>query len=346
MRVIWLDPQQASIAVQQAVEGSKRTIQQVREVADPRLIAAGLVGLTAGEIAGGAVGGLMGVVVAGPVGAAVGAQVGAFTVSMVGLKLGTEAVEYHLRAKRNGPDMKNDGPLQVKIGQFLRIKSGERLGEFAGLVSGAAVGIVVAGPIGGLVCATIGEAVGGQLGEDASRSKPIADRSQGSGSPASITRWIDNLGRTTAGEGAVVLAGGTVGSLFGPSGRALGQRLGIIVGKRVRWQRSTPSGDGTHSDGETLDPRHNQGPANEALPASRSGEPAGEIPLTNRQIEVLALYSMGLTPDEIAAELSVRPATVKHHLRTICTKLGIQNIQEASDVTVMLMPVSSTNSTL
>jgi DNA-binding CsgD family transcriptional regulator len=340
-----LDPRNAILAAQGAAGGARKTLKHIREVADPRTIAAGFVGLTAGEIVGGAVGGVVGVVVAGPAGAAVGAPIGAFTAGMVGLKLGTETMDYRLQAKRGDLRTDKERPHQVEVGKFLRTKSGERVGEFAGLTSGAAVGLVVAGPVGGLVGAVIGEAIGGQLGEDIARRKSaLPGDASSSQSPAAITRWIENLGKTTAGEGAVVLAGGTVGSLFGPSGRAVGQRLGIIVGKRVRWQDIATSDGGADDEGQT--------PASlvvRELPDTGSGttkrnELAANTQLTTREFEVLTLYSVGLTEEQIAVQLSVRPATVERHLRRICQKLGVEDAQEAADRSVIFVPVPDSES--
>ncbi|NJN81590.1 MAG: hypothetical protein HC802_04415 [Caldilineaceae bacterium] len=196
----FVGPRQALTAVQQAAEGSKRTLQQIREVSDPRLIAAGFVGLAAGEVVGGAVGGLVGIVVAGPAGAVVGGQVGAFTVGMVGLKLGTEAMHNRLQAGKTKPGSQPEKGKPLSLASFLGKKTGERAGEIAGLTSGAALGMVVAGPAGGLVGAIIGEAVGGQLGEDVTRARATSDGKLRFASQTSISRWLDNLGKNTVGE--------------------------------------------------------------------------------------------------------------------------------------------------
>ena len=61
-------------------------LKQARATVNPREIAGGFAGLTAGEVVGGVVGGVAGTLVGGPAGGIVGAEVGAFTAS--GMKLG------------------------------------------------------------------------------------------------------------------------------------------------------------------------------------------------------------------------------------------------------------------
>lgn len=55
-------------------------------------------------------------------------------------------------------------------------------------------------------------------------------------------------------------------------------------------------------------------------------EPAPALePLTTREEEVLAVVARGLSNSEIAAELHVSLSTVKTHLTSLMTKLGVRN---------------------
>ncbi len=52
-------------------------------------------------------------------------------------------------------------------------------------------------------------------------------------------------------------------------------------------------------------------------------------PLTEREIEVLALLTRGLANKQIASELNITEHTVKFHIRSILAKLGASNRTEA-----------------
>ena len=93
-----------------AATDAKGTLRHIRKAIDPREVAAGYAGLTAGEMVGGAVGGVAGAAVGGPAGAVVGAEVGAFTVGMLGLKLGMDAVGDYLKPKDDDMALKQDAP--------------------------------------------------------------------------------------------------------------------------------------------------------------------------------------------------------------------------------------------
>ena len=51
--------------------------------------------------------------------------------------------------------------------------------------------------------------------------------------------------------------------------------------------------------------------------------------LTRREAQVLEALARGLTNNEIAAELSITPGTVKDHLSAIYRKLGVANRTQA-----------------
>ena len=54
--------------------------------------------------------------------------------------------------------------------------------------------------------------------------------------------------------------------------------------------------------------------------------------LTSRETEVLQLISQGLQDKEIAKMLSIAPATVKNHVKSILGKLGVKNRTQAAKV--------------
>jgi DNA-binding NarL/FixJ family response regulator len=55
-------------------------------------------------------------------------------------------------------------------------------------------------------------------------------------------------------------------------------------------------------------------------------------PLTEREYEVLELLAQGLRNEEIAAKLVISLNTVKFHVRTIYSRLGVRNRVEASQI--------------
>jgi PAS domain S-box-containing protein len=57
-------------------------------------------------------------------------------------------------------------------------------------------------------------------------------------------------------------------------------------------------------------------------PLSPSSQPAGELPLTKREREVVTLIALGQDTTEIARELHISPETVRTHVRNAMSKLG------------------------
>ena len=89
-QAVAFDRQNAKAKGKQLVVDARVLLKQARATVDPREIAGGFAGLTAGEVVGGAVGGVAGTLVGGPAGGIVGAEVGAFTAGMLGMKLGAD----------------------------------------------------------------------------------------------------------------------------------------------------------------------------------------------------------------------------------------------------------------
>ena len=62
-----------------------------------------------------------------------------------------------------------------------------------------------------------------------------------------------------------------------------------------------------------------------------SGHPKGERePLSDRELEVLRLLAQGLDNGDIAERLFISPTTVKRHVSTIFSKLGVGNRVQAA----------------
>ncbi len=53
-------------------------------------------------------------------------------------------------------------------------------------------------------------------------------------------------------------------------------------------------------------------------------------PLSERELEVLRLVTVGMSNREIAAELVISPGTAKTHVHHLCGKLGVRNRTEAA----------------
>jgi NarL family two-component system response regulator LiaR len=79
-----------------------------------------------------------------------------------------------------------------------------------------------------------------------------------------------------------------------------------------------------HAGRSTLSPE-----AAQALVHATSQPPAPGIHLTERELEVLSLMVEGLNNTQIAARLTVSPSTVKSHVSSILSKLGVASRTEA-----------------
>lgn len=234
----------------QATTSARGALKQIGKAVDPREVAGGFAGLTAGEVAGGAVGGTAGAVVGGPPGAVLGAEIGAFTAGMLGMKLGMEAVEDMVEASEARREAQQAEPPEppepapANRGKVLGSKVVARTGEIVGLASGATIGLVVAGPAGGLIGAVVGESVGGRVKDGLAKVRSEKDVPEQIDAPEkveapkvqeSVTQRLDRFGRNTVGEATTVLVTGSVGAFFGATGLTVGHGIGRVVSKRVAW---------------------------------------------------------------------------------------------------------------
>ena len=67
----------------------------------------------------------------------------------------------------------------------------------------------------------------------------------------------------------------------------------------------------------------------EAFPAPAPKTPLPAAPLSEREVQILRLLSLGLTSSTVADQLYISLATVKTHIRHIFDKLGVENRVEA-----------------
>lgn len=84
-----------------------------------------------------------------------------------------------------------------------------------------------------------------------------------------------------------------------------------------------------HAGRPTLAPE-----ATQALIHAAAKPPEPHFDLTPRELEVLALVVQGLNNGEIAAELVVSQSTVKFHVSSILSKLGVSSRTEATALAV------------
>ena len=81
----------------------------------------------------------------------------------------------------------------------------------------------------------LGETLGGRVGANVAKLPAENDVSSLPKPGERASQWLDRFGKKTAGEATTVLVAGSVGSLFGPSGIKVGQRVGRVVGQRIEW---------------------------------------------------------------------------------------------------------------
>jgi two-component system, NarL family, response regulator LiaR len=86
-----------------------------------------------------------------------------------------------------------------------------------------------------------------------------------------------------------------------------------------------------HAGRPTLAPE-----ATQALIQAATKPPAPEVALTPRELAVLTLVVQGLPNRAIAAQLAINPSTVKFHISSIFSKLGVASRTEAATCAMQL----------
>jgi len=84
-----------------------------------------------------------------------------------------------------------------------------------------------------------------------------------------------------------------------------------------------------HAGRPTLAPE-----ATQALIHAATRQPTPQYDLTPRELEVLALVAQGLNNGEIADELVISQSTVKFHVSSILSKMGVSSRTEAATLAV------------
>ena len=62
--------------------------------------------------------------------------------------------------------------------------------------------------------------------------------------------------------------------------------------------------------------------------------PAAELPLTNREKEIMTLLAQGQTNKQISQNLMLSPSTVRNHISSIFAKLKITNRSQATAIAI------------
>jgi DNA-binding NarL/FixJ family response regulator len=73
----------------------------------------------------------------------------------------------------------------------------------------------------------------------------------------------------------------------------------------------------------------NTGPIRAASPTPEPVEPAGKLPLSPRELQILGIIGKGCTNKEVAQTLSISNHTLKNHLNNIFRKLAVEDRTQA-----------------
>jgi ATP/maltotriose-dependent transcriptional regulator MalT len=186
---------------------------------------------------------------------------------------------------------------------------------------------------------------------DAARAQALYEQgvvlARASGDKGTIPSGLEGLAAAIAAQGNPVWAAQlwgaaealreATGAPLPPVGRASYQR----AVEALRSQLGEHAFAAAWAEGRTMSPEQALAtPGQGALPASTSGEQSSSPPtvspalhpdgLTAREVEVLRLLARGLSNAQIAEELIVSQLTIKAHLRSIYSKLGITSRSAAT----------------
>ena len=240
---------EAQSIAKEALDFGKTLKDKVKSEVDPKKLAQGIVGMTAGEGIGSAIGGVIGSV-GGPIGSAVGAHLGAVAGGSIGSKYGYEWEQRPATEETPpgnaiiAPELEED---ESELTHLLRLKSAHLAGGELGKGAGELIGETLGGGSTRTVMNSIGETLGSALGESAidSSNKPHESESY---RKIPTRAWLKNVAKEKMSETALSGIFGGIGQMIlGPIGGRIGSKAGAVASSRIKWPDQEPRVEETES---------------------------------------------------------------------------------------------------
>lgn len=234
----WLE--RAEQLTESALAFGKNVTHKIRTDINPKQLATGVVGMTAGEGIGSAVGGVIGSV-GGPIGTVIGAQLGSMAGGSMGAKYGYEwrnkmETDASIDSENIGQDAAcSETP--SSLDKTLTNQSAHLMGESLGKQAGTALGQTIGGPTTSQIMGTLGETLGGAMGDES--VKPTENIDEANGYRKAPTRaWLKRIAKTKLTETALSGILGGVGQwVLGPIGGRIGSKAGAIASSHLDWSK-------------------------------------------------------------------------------------------------------------
>ena len=230
---------EAQTIAKEALDFGKTLKDKIKSEVDPKKLAQGIVGMTAGEGIGSAIGGVIGSV-GGPIGSAVGAHLGAVAGGSIGSKYGYEW-EKHPASQKTHPGDPIAAPEPEEeaseLKHLLTLKSAHLAGGELGKGAGGLIGGTLGGESTRTVMSSVGETLGGALGETTidSPDKPESYRK------APTRAWLKKVAKEKVSETALSGIFGGIGQMIlGPIGGRIGSKAGAVASSRIKWPDQEP----------------------------------------------------------------------------------------------------------